>query len=625
MVKMKIIIALILLVSFNCYAKDSTPALQPEKQIPIVQGVSFPIETNPVVEKLWKGNETRLIYSDFLTMLDEDKIKTIITSVRFEESHEFRIITRNNERFITIGYLNEKLIDLIRSKKIRIETVKDFTIEQPNNVTESDKRYEYWKNVAWSIVSSIQNIIGFVLLILLLVYVQYKGMGLFSKGRNRRVKSSDLKVSFTDIAGIDEAKRDVMEVVDFFNNKEDYNHLGAKLPRGILLIGEPGNGKTMLAKAIAKECNAVFDEASGSEFTEVFAGVGASRIRSMFKNARKAKRAIIFIDEIDSIGRKRGTLNSHGESEQTLNELLVQMDGFQTKDADVLVIAATNRVDALDEALLRPGRFDRIIAVNKPNQKGREDILRVYLSKTKEFLEENINIQSLAQQTVGFSGAELANLVNEALIRAGKRKAKKVEYTDLIDAREKLILGDPRHDIGLLEKEKRVTAIHESGHTIIALSSSCIPVEKVTIVPRRDALGLMLQVPEREVFNHSKEELISRIQVMMGGRAAEEIITGQFTTGASNDMSRAFDLARQMILMYGMGKTLGAAAVTDINKISEQLKNCLEKEAVVLVNQCYSEARSIIIKNKEKLNKLTEKLIKKETLNKNEILEIWKN
>ncbi len=468
-----------------------------------------------------------------------------------------------------------------------------------------------------AILGQLLMIIAFVFV---LVWVQMKATKLITGKRIRAIKPKDIPVSFEHIAGIDEAVRDVREAVAFLARPNDFSRLGAKLPKGILLVGPPGGGKTMLAKAFAKACDAPFYAVSGSEFVEMFVGMGASRVRSLFKKARRSRKAVIFIDEIDALAKKRGGMSSHSESEQTLNELLVQMDGIDNGKSHIIVIAATNRMDAMDDAVLRPGRFDRIIQVSAPSLKGREDILRVYL---KEHLgNPDIDAAQLARICVGFSGAQLSSLVNEALIRAAREGKDRLSQADLLAARDKLLMGDPRQDLDLLESERRTTAIHESGHAVVALTVSGDPVEKVTIEPRSQALGLMLQVPERDAVSLKESEIRARLQVLLGGRAAEEVFFGDVTTGASNDMERAYQIALSMVAQWGMGESLGRSGVADLNQVSGGTRERIEREAVVIVNRAYDHAREIVLASKDAISRMADKLMEQVTLDKQEVLQL---
>lgn len=459
--------------------------------------------------------------------------------------------------------------------------------------------------------------------VLVIVWIQFKAGKMFLAKRVRPIKPRDIKVSFDDVAGVDEAVRDMREAVAFLNKPESFTRLGATLPKGILLVGPPGGGKTMLAKAFAKASDAPFYSVSGSEFVELYVGAGAARVRSLFKRARMAGRGVIFIDEIDALTKARGGIGGHSEAEQTLNQLLVEMDGLTPTKSQIVVIGATNRVDAMDEAVLRPGRFDRHIHVGQPSLKGREDILRVYLKKeiASGTLTDD-DLASLARMTPDFSGAQLANLVNEARIRAARNGGQALTTGDLIAARDKLLLGDPRKDLDLIESERRTTAIHESGHAVVALAVSKDPVEKVTIEPRSRALGLMLQLPERAAVSFTESEVRARLLVLLGGRAAEQVFFGDVTTGASNDMERAHDLALRMVSQWGFGRVLGKNGVSDLNKLSPGLREAVEREAVDVVNRAYEDALALVNARRVVIECMADRLMVEETLGREAVLEI---
>lgn len=599
-------------------------------------------------EKPWVGNEKKENYTFLTQDIIDKKVKEIELSNTLSESLTARVTLKDDSRYTALLPDRMLLLSQIQNQmndgEIKLSVVPHF--EQLIAVTIDDGNQD--PGIGSIILDWFLTMLRFIVLVailgIVLLVVQKYGMGILSRTDKKKTKSKDLKVTFDDIQGIDEAKRDVKEIVDFMNDEELYDKLGANIPHGIMLSGDPGSGKTMLAKAVAKELKGDFYQMSGSEFVEMFVGLGAGRIRSLFKQARKSKKAVIFIDEIDSIGKKRGGHDSHGETEQTLNQLLVELDGFNSlskkKKGHVLVIAATNRIDVLDEALLRPGRFDRNIKVNKPNKEGRQQILRVYLKKyaenndmSLEEVEQNINIERLSRITEGFSGAELANLVNESLIKAGRRYAllikenpkadHRLTESDLIKARDKILLGDPRSDLNLLESEIKTTAYHEAGHAIVALERTKDPVEKVTIVPHSWALGLMLQIPERESVSYTKEDLMAKMEVLMAGRAAEDIFVGKITTGASNDMERAFELAMSMISRWGFGNTIGLTSIPDLRMLSDITRSKLEQEARDIVEQAYTSSKSILMHHKNLMEVMVSELLEKETINRDEIYTLW--
>ena len=449
----------------------------------------------------------------------------------------------------------------------------------------------------------------------------------FGKSKARMLDGSANKVRFSDVAGCDEAKEDVQEVVDFLKDPSKYQRLGGHIPRGILLVGSPGTGKTLLAKAIAGEAGVPFFSISGSDFVEMFVGVGASRVRDMFETAKKNAPCIIFIDEIDAVGRQRGAGLGGGndEREQTLNQMLVEMDGFET-GTNVIVVAATNRPDVLDPALMRPGRFDRQVVVPLPDIRGREQILAVHMKKIP--LGADVQTDVLARGTPGFSGADLANLVNEAALFAARRNGRVVEMHDFELAKDKIMMGAERKSMVMTEDERRNTAYHESGHALVAkLMPKSDPVHKVTIVPRGRALGLTMQLPETDRYAYDKQYLLTRISILFGGRIAEEVFMHQMTTGASNDFERATQLARDMVMRFGMSEKMGVMvyaenegevflgrAVTRTTHISEKTMQDVDTEIRRILNEQYKVARKLIEEHRDKIEKMASALLKWETL-----------
>lgn len=574
----------------------------------------------------WDGKEKTVSYADFIKSVDEGKIQTVIFSADIMENLQARVLFKDGQqkKVYLVSRNLDTFADTLKSKGVRVDVVKSFSDLE----SESKSSVENGLMIAFSLLKTLAYLVMYIVIfVAIMMFVQKKMLGMSSR-KNKKIDPKDIDITFNDIAGNDEAKRDIMEVVEFMKNKKKYDKLGAKLPRGILLSGDPGNGKTMLAKAIAKECDASFFQASGSEFIEVFAGLGASRVRDLFKKARKSKRAVIFIDEIDTIGGKRGNIRSHSEGEQTLNQLLTEMDGFNSHKHEILVVAATNRIDVLDEALLRPGRFDRKIMINKPSHQGRIDILNVYLNKvkieTEGSLDPNIDVDVLSRLTVGFSGAELANLVNEALIRAAKKGSNYLTQQDLLDARNKILLGDPRADIKMVEKERRITAIHESGHAIVSLVVSKDPIETVTITPHGMALGFVLRVPEKENWMVSKDSLNKEMQVLMGGRAAEDLILGENTTGAMSDMEKAYEMAMSMATRWGMGEVLANISIKDLNTLSDGTRKDVDREVIELVRANYDTAKTILSRYPKVMDRMVSILMERESIDKEEVIKIWK-
>ncbi len=457
----------------------------------------------------------------------------------------------------------------------------------------------------------------------------------FGKSRARMLDENTNQITFADVAGCDEAKEDVQELVDFLRDPSKFQKLGGRIPRGVLMVGSPGTGKTLLAKAIAGEAKVPFFSISGSDFVEMFVGVGAARVPDMFENAKKHAPCIIFIDEIDAVGRQRGAGLGGGndEREQTLNQMLVEMDGFESGQG-VIVIAATNRPDVLDPALLRPGRFDRQVVVPLPDIRGREQILKVHMRKVP--LSPNVDATILARGCPGFSGADLANLVNEAALFAARRNGRTVDMSDFEKAKDKIIMGAERRSIVMPEEERKNTAYHESGHAIVArLLPKTDPVHKVTIIPRGRALGVTMQLPETDRYSMDKSRLLSTIAVLFGGRIAEEIFMDQMTTGASNDFERATAIARDIVTRYGMTDELGpmvyaenegevflGRSVTKTTHMSEATMQKVDSEIRRIIDEQYGVARKILEDNRDKVEVMTAALLEWETIDADQINDI---
>jgi len=457
----------------------------------------------------------------------------------------------------------------------------------------------------------------------------------FGKSRARMLDESNNNVTFADVAGCDEAKEEVQELVDFLRDPSKFQKLGGRIPRGVLMVGSPGTGKTLLARAIAGEAKVPFFSISGSDFVEMFVGVGAARVRDMFENAKKHAPCIIFIDEIDAVGRQRGAGLGGGndEREQTLNQMLVEMDGFET-GVGVIVIAATNRPDVLDPALLRPGRFDRQVVVPLPDIRGREQILNVHMRKVP--IGADVRADILARGTPGFSGADLANLVNEAALFAARRSARVVEMTDFEKAKDKIMMGAERRSMVMSEDERKNTAYHESGHAVVAkLLPKSDPVHKVTIIPRGRALGLTMQLPEEDRYAYDRQYLLSRIAVLFGGRIAEEVFMQQMTTGASNDFERATQMARDMVTRYGMSDELGpmvyaenegevflGRSITKTTNISEETMRRVDTEIRRIIDEQYALARKLIEEHSDKVEAMAKALLELETIDADQIDDI---
>lgn len=491
------------------------------------------------------------------------------------------------------------------------------------------------------------NFLPWIVLIGIWIYVlrQQAGGGKggafsFGRSRARLLNADQVKITFSDVAGCDEAKEEVKELVDFLKDPGKFQRLGGKIPRGVLLVGPPGTGKTLLAKAVAGEAKVPFFTISGSDFVEMFVGVGASRVRDMFEQAKKQAPCIIFIDEIDAVGRHRGAGlgGGHDEREQTLNQLLVEMDGFQGSEG-VIVVAATNRPDVLDPALLRPGRFDRQVVVGLPDVKGREQILRVHSRKVP--VSDNVNVAVIARGTPGFSGADLANIVNEAALFAARANKRSVDMDDFEKAKDKVIMGAERRSIVMSDEEKKLTAYHEAGHAIVGLLvPGHDPVHKVTIIPRGRALGVTMFLPEGDRYNYTREYLDSKISSLFGGRIAEEITFGgsKVTTGASNDIQKATEIARNMVTKWGLSDKIGPLtlgnddeevflghSITRHKEVSEATSNLIDSEVRSIVDRNYQRAVKILNANLEKLQLMAEALLKYETIDADQIDDVMQS
>jgi cell division protease FtsH len=488
---------------------------------------------------------------------------------------------------------------------------------------------------------------SFPILLLIAVWIYFmrqmqgagggRGAMSFGKSRARLLGEDQVHVTFADVAGVEEAKEEVVEIVEYLKDPAKFQRLGGKIPKGVLMVGSPGTGKTLLARAIAGEAKVPFFTISGSDFVEMFVGVGASRVRDMFEQAKKHAPCIIFIDEIDAVGRHRGAGlgGGHDEREQTLNQLLVEMDGFEGNEG-VIVIAATNRPDVLDPALLRPGRFDRQVVVPLPDVRGREQIIKVHMRKVP--VGSDVKPSVLARGTPGFSGADLANLVNEAALLAARANRRTVSMEEFDKAKDKIMMGTERRSMVMSENEKKLTAYHESGHAIVGLLvPDHDPVYKVTIIPRGRALGVTMFLPEEDRYSYSKQRLMSQMKSLFGGRIAEELIFGPayVTTGASNDIERATDIARNMVTKWGLSDRLGpltyseddgeiflGRSVTRHKQVSDVTAHAIDEEVRTLIDTCYTEAKNILEENVEKLHTMANALVKFETIDENQIKDI---
>ncbi len=560
--------------------------------------------------------ETEIIFSDFMGKLDKGEV----VEVTIKESH-IQGVLKDGSKFKTYAAEYPDLVKTLRDKNIRI------TAKPPD-----EHPWYLTFLITWG---------PFVLFIALWVFMmrqmQVGGNKALSFGKSRaRLLSEDRKkITFADVAGINEAKEEVAEIIEFLKDPPKFQRLGGRIPKGVLIVGPPGTGKTLLAKAIAGEAGVPFFSISGSDFVEMFVGVGASRVRDLFEQGKKHAPCIIFIDEIDAVGRLRGAGlgGGHDEREQTLNQLLVEMDGFDTNEG-VILIAATNRPDVLDPALLRPGRFDRQIVVSRPDLKGRVEILQVHTKRIP--VAKNVLLEVIARGTPGFAGADLENLVNEAALLAARKGKKFVEMEDFETAKDKVLMGVERKSLIMSEEEKRNTAYHEAGHALVAkLLPGTDPVHKVTIIPRGRALGLTMQLPTDDRYTYHKDFLHNTIVILMGGRVAEELILNHITTGAGNDIEKATELARKMVCEWGMSEKLGPLSfgkkdqeiflgreIAQHRDYSEHIAVEIDHEVRRLVMEGYERAKTLISENLKALRALAEALLEREVLDASEIEKI---
>jgi len=558
-------------------------------------------------------------YSQFLAEVEKNNVKSITIS-----GNTINGLLNDDQKFSTYLPDDPELMSILRSKNIIIEA------KPPVELS-------WWMRV-------LSSLLPMVLIIGIWIFMmrQMQGGGnkvmSFGKSQAKMLGRESPQVTFADVAGVDEAKEELQEVIDFLRSPAKFNQLGAKIPKGVLLYGPPGCGKTLLARAVAGEAGVAFFNISGSDFVEMFVGVGASRVRDLFKQAKANKPCIIFMDEIDAVGRHRGAGlgGGHDEREQTLNQLLVEMDGFD-QNAGVILIAATNRPDILDPALLRPGRFDRRIVVDRPDLIGREQILKVH-AKGKP-LDKDVDLNVLARRTPGFVGSDIANLVNEAALLASRKGKKLITMEEFEASIDRVIAGPEKKSRIMNEKEKEIVAYHESGHALVAkLLPNCDPVHKVSIIPRGSAaLGYTLQLPSEDRYLVSKAELMERLSVLLAGRVAEELIFKDITTGAQNDLERATKIARQMVTEFGMSESLGPITlgrkehqvflgrdIAEDRNYSDEVAFQIDKEVEKIISSAYNRAKELLEKNKRKLKKIAASLLEKETLEREELDELLK-
>jgi cell division protease FtsH len=563
-----------------------------------------------------KSVSKQLTYSEFLRIVKAGQVKSVIMKSEIGGS-EIKVIDVNNREYKLHAPEDPDLIKLLTQNNVEI-------IAKPLEQNQ--------------FLMILANWAPFILLIIIWILMAKQIQGTtsspftFGKSRAKMFLPHKQEVTFNDVAGVEEAKEELKEVIEFLKNPQKFQKLGGKVPKGILLLGPPGTGKTLLAKAVAGEAGVPFFSISGSDFVELFVGVGASRVRDLFEQGKKHAPSILFIDELDAVGRHRGAGlgGGHDEREQTLNQLLVEMDGFDSNKG-IVVIAATNRPDILDPALLRPGRFDRTIVIDNPDLAGREGILKVHTRKVP--LDSDVDLKVIARATVGFSGADLANLVNEAALLAARKNKKAVSMEDFEEAKDKVMMGPERKSRIISERDKKITAYHESGHALVnKLLPNSEPLHKITIIPRGRALGVTSRLPLEDKYTRGKQEFLSDITILLGGRAAEELFLNEITTGASNDLETATEIAYKMVCQYGMSENLplrtfgkreqeifiGRDWLKEKN-YSEDTARKIDNEVERIIESCYKKAKTILLENKDKFFKLVNALLEKEILDNAEV------
>ena len=582
--------------------------------IPIILALMV-VLTLIIIQNNQENDELEVPYTQLIQDIDDGKIESIemtvgSTSVKLkykDEEEKKHAIVPSTQAFIEL--IQDKMQDENENNNVEL-------VQKPRNALLSFSE---------GFVSILPTLI---LVILVILIIQMQGLG--DKGKVYDPDVSQDKITFKDVAGLDEEKSEMMEIVEFLKNPEQYTKMGAKTPRGVLLCGKPGTGKTLIAKAIAGEANVPFISMSGSEFVEMFAGLGASRVRKLFERAKKISPCIIFIDEIDAIGSRRASNNgADSENNQTLNQLLVEMDGFDS-DQSIIVIAATNRPEMLDEALLRPGRFDRTITIGLPDIRGREEILKIH-SKNKK-IADNVDFKSIAGDTAGFTGAELENILNEAAIIATNKKHKAIDNVDIEDAVKKVTVGLEKHNRVVSEKDKKLTAYHEAGHAVVSrYLETQKDIKEVSIIPRGIAGGYTMYKTNEDKFYVSKTEMEEKLISLLGGRAAEKIALDDISTGASNDIEVAMKIARDMVTVYGMSDRIGPMSMNlekdpyQIQLLGNNLEDQIGKEVKDILEDAYEKAQRILAIHRDKLDAVALKLLEKEVINEQEFEEIFQN
>ena len=559
-----------------------------------------------------KNKENELAYTDLIKEINDGTVEKIEMTVG---SNTVKTKLKNVE---------EKKITNVPNTQAFIELIQKEKVEKNNDIKLNQKQ----QNVFIRVLSSLYGILP-TIMILVLFYLVLKMQGLGDKSKVYDSESSNSKIKFEDVAGLEEEKQELIEIVDFLKNPKRFYEMGAKIPRGVLLCGKPGTGKTLIAKAIAGEADVPFISMSGSEFIEMFAGLGASRVRKLFEKAKKISPCIVFIDEIDAIGERRTTGNgAETENNQTLNQLLVEMDGFDTEET-IIVLAATNRPEMLDKALLRPGRFDRQITIALPDLNGREAILKIH-AKGKKFAED-VNLRSIAEDTAGFSGAELANILNESAIIATIKEHKSITNNDIEEAVKKVTVGLEKQSRVVSDKDKRLTAYHEAGHAIVSSQlETQKDIKEVSIIPRGVAGGYTMYKTNEDKYYISKTEMEEKLVSLLGGRAAEKIALNDISTGASNDIEVATQIAKDMITKYGMSETLGPISIDtekdpyELQLLGEKFGDAIGAEVKIMIDTAYARAQTILINNMPKLDKVAERLLEKEIISAEEFQELIK-
>jgi cell division protease FtsH len=577
-----------------------------------------------------RSKKTEEINLDQLVkQINEEKIKSIVV-----EDAKLTITTIEDQEQIAYKEEKETLSDLFENYQIPLEKRAKISV-----TVKSGSGKNVWLTIILPLLIPLLFIIGFFYFMMRQIRGASNRALTFGqvKAKQGGMKNKKVQVTFKDVAGIKEAKEEIMEVVEFLRSPRKFTAVGAKIPKGVLLLGPPGTGKTLLARAVAGEAKVPFFHISGSEFVEMFVGVGASRVRSLFDKAKKEVPCIVFIDELDAVGRQRGAGlgGSHDEREQTLNQILVEMDGFEP-NLGLVVLAATNRPDILDPALLRPGRFDRRIILDMPDIKDRAEILKIH-AQGKPF-SDSVSLKKIAERTPGFSGADLANLLNEAAILTARRGKGKIGMSEILESVEKVMLGPERKSHLLSEKERKITAYHEAGHALVAhLLPHCDPVQKVSIIARGMAAGYTLKIPEKDKYLHTKSEFTDNLAAFLGGYAAEKAKFGEVTTGAANDLKQATALARKLVTKYGMSSLLGPRTfglkeeliflgreISERRDYSEETARLIDKEVSKFITSAYQQAQKIIKTNKKSLEKIAKLLLKKETLERPEFERLFK-